>query len=470
MLNPRRRAAVLSVILLFSLAGCVALDIDAINEPIETVEVAPAPFINRSNATASDTVIGLALSGGGTRAAAFGYGVLKVLSETELPGEKSEVRVADRVDFIAGVSGGSVTAAYFALEGRAGLAAFPERFLYRNAEEGLRTSVMPSNVVRLLGGGINDNSNLPAWLDKNVFRGATFGSIEGRGARLWINASDITARSVFVFRAETFDALCSDFRKYPLAMAVAASAAVPFIFQPVVLQNHASKCDFTLPEWVEAGLTSSRAKATVSAFADALDRYRDARSLPFVKLVDGGVTDNFGLQGFAVERAAATTPYGPLTPEQAVNLRRLLFLVVDAGRPPDASLAATAASPGAFDLAMAVTDTAIDASVRASFDNLEGTLDRWREEIVEWRCGLPAAQARRLGRRGGDCRDLKIFVGLVRFSQTNDETLQARLAKIPTRFVLERKQVDDLIEAARLALQNNGAWQGFLRTLGAGPG
>ena len=51
----------------------------------------------------------------------------------------------------------------------------------------------------------------------------------------------------------------------------------------------------------------------------------------YLKLIDGGVTDNYGTTGLAVERARAETPYAPLTPEEAVRLRRLLFLVADAG-------------------------------------------------------------------------------------------------------------------------------------------
>ena len=58
-----------------------------------------------------DTLVILAFSGGGTRAAAFSYGVLEFLNRTEIvraSGEK--VRLIDAVGVITGVSGGSFTA------------------------------------------------------------------------------------------------------------------------------------------------------------------------------------------------------------------------------------------------------------------------------------------------------------------------------------------------------------------------
>ena len=58
-----------------------------------------------------DTVIARSFSGGGTRAAAFSYGVLTALDQTPMPNRPTSL--LDRVDFVTGVSGGSVLAAYY---------------------------------------------------------------------------------------------------------------------------------------------------------------------------------------------------------------------------------------------------------------------------------------------------------------------------------------------------------------------
>lgn len=56
--------------------------------------------------------IGLALSGGGYRAAAFHIGTLRALHK---------LNVLDKVDVISSVSGGSITAAYYVLNKDKGL-------------------------------------------------------------------------------------------------------------------------------------------------------------------------------------------------------------------------------------------------------------------------------------------------------------------------------------------------------------
>jgi NTE family protein len=67
----------------------------------------------------------------------------------------------------------------------------------------------------------------------------------------------------------------------------------------------------------------------LNSFAKAISRYHDGE-IPYIKLLDGCLVDNFGLSGFTIAGLSADTPYGPLSPQQAVRLRRGLFLVVDA--------------------------------------------------------------------------------------------------------------------------------------------
>jgi NTE family protein len=141
------------------------------------------------------TVVGVAFSGGGMRASAFSYGVLKELDSYEIATERGPARMTDMIDLISGVSGGSVTAAYFGLKGREGLPDFRSRFLERNADQGFDTHVSLANVLRIVGdGGVNDRSRFPRWLDDNLFDGATYANLLARRRPLvWIAASTSTA-------------------------------------------------------------------------------------------------------------------------------------------------------------------------------------------------------------------------------------------------------------------------------------
>jgi NTE family protein len=56
-----------------------------------------------------DLLVGLSFSGDGTRAAAFAFGALRAFDRTAVPSGHSTVSLLDRLDFVSGVSGGSVT-------------------------------------------------------------------------------------------------------------------------------------------------------------------------------------------------------------------------------------------------------------------------------------------------------------------------------------------------------------------------
>jgi NTE family protein len=459
----RAGAAMLAVL---ALVSCASLDTSPINTPSSAIGEAPSPGLFADDED-GETLVGLTFSGGGTRAAAFSFGVLQAFAETEVPTASGPARsLLDRVDFVSGVSGGSVTAAYFGLKGRAALDDFRERFLLKNAEEDLNTNPLnPATLAKVMGGGANDRSNLPRWLDRNLFDGATFRSILARRhPTVWINASDIANHTPFVFEPGTLRALCSDLADVPVADAVAASAAVPVIFAPVTLETYPDRCAYEMPRWVRWASEQAGAPALLKGYARALLAYRDTKQVRYLRLLDGGLTDNFGLAGLTIARAAADTPYAPLSPRQAARLKRALFLVVNSGRASDTEWTRTQTGPTVAPLLMAVVDTGIDASVRQGFDAFQLTLARWQQDLIEWRCRLsPAEVARYVGStKGWNCRDVKFLSGEVAFDQLPEK--KEKLQAIATRFVLPADEVDLLIQAGREATRRNPVVNGFLRT------
>jgi NTE family protein len=157
--------------------------------------------------------------------------------------------------------------------------------------------------------------------------------------------------------------------------------------------------------------------------------------------------------------------YGPLSPHQAVKLRRGLFLVVDAKTGLSGNWVSSVEGPSGVELFKAAADTAIDASVGNSFTAFDRTTGDWRDSLIKWRCGLSAAERARYGSRPGwSCRDLKFFVGRLGFDQL-DPARAAVLEAIPTRFRLPAEQVDDVIAAGRDALRSSSAFQAFARSM-----
>jgi len=451
------------------LAGCSqAIHNEPINLPLDPGAKVTAELGHDVTTYFDDTVVALSFSGGGTRAAAFSYGVLTGFDETHVPTGGRSSSLLDRVDFVTGVSGGSVLAAYYGLKKRKGLADFKERFLLRNAEEGLQTELSLLNIARGLNGGIND-TQFPQWLDDNLFEHATFKNLLlERRPMVWINASDIYDRTPFVFGRTAFAALCSDLSTYPVSMAVAASAAVPVVFAPVVIQNYPGGCPVPLPQWVRQVRHAISAPPLLKLYADALERYHSGE-VRYVKLLDGGLVDNYGLAAFTIARLVADTPYAPLEPAEAVKLRRLLFLVVDSGRAPSGAWAQTVDGPSGINLVTAASDTATESGAVGSYSAFEDTMNRWQDVLIKWRCRLSPAERQKYGAPPGwNCRDVRLYLARVSFDLLGPERATA-LSAVETRFKLPPDQVEMVVAAGRDALKANSVFRSFVKSIGAPP-
>jgi NTE family protein len=453
------------------LVGCTqVIHNDPINQPLTAnpaqVEAELTPDVQTNY---DDMVVALSFSGGGTRAAAFSYGVLTGFEQTRVPTRTGPIALLDRLDFLSGVSGGSTLAAYYGLKGRAAFADFKERFLLANAEESLQTELSLPNLARGLQGGVNDSTNFPVWLDAHLYGQATFKDLLKRPRpRVWINASDIYNRTAFIFAPVTFSALCSDLTNYPVSLAVAASAAVPVVFAPIVIQNYPGGCPVGLPAWVQRVRKDPNAAPLLKAYADALQRYSSG-DIKYVKLLDGGLVDNYGLAGFTIARLASSSPFGPLAPQEAVRLRRFLFLVVDSGRDPYGKWAQTIPGPSGVDLITAASDTATESGAVGSYSAFDATMDDWKKTLVAWRCGLSETERARLGAPPGwNCRDIQFFISRISFDTLGPDRAAA-LNGVETRFRLPPDQVDMLIAAGRDALNANPKFRAFLTSLGRAP-
>ncbi len=334
----RWRGVVLPTAIALALGACASVH----NLPLNTPTASPLmPTTGHAAAMlAADQLargegdgatIGLAFSGGGTRAAAFAFGVLEQLARTPVP-RRGKGDLLDRVGVVSGVSGGSVIAAYYGLKGRAALADFRQQFLTQDVMASLDTDANLINVGRALGGGVNDDSRLRNWFNAHLFHDATFGALLAKPRPITlINATDAYNRTPFLFVPQTFAAACSDITRYPIAAGVAASAAVPAAFAPIVIETFPDECHAPLPPWVVKAAHAPDAAPLVHAFAQGLENIKSGK-VKYVKLFDGGLVDNYGLSGLTILRAAQGTPYGPMQPAEAVNLRHFLFLVVDAGQ------------------------------------------------------------------------------------------------------------------------------------------
>jgi NTE family protein len=215
---------------------------------------------------------------------------------------------------------------------------------------------------------------------------------------------------------------------------------------------------------VQRAHDNPNAPPLLKSYADALLRYASGE-IKYVKLLDGGLVDNYGLAGFTIARLASETPFGPLAPAEAVKLRRFLFLIVDAGRDPSGKWAQTIPGPTGVDLITAASDTATESGAIGSYSAFDVTMEDWRKTLVAWRCSLSEADRRRFGAPPGwNCRDVQFFISRIGFDGLPPDRTKA-LNNVQTRLKLPPDQVDMLIAAGRDALAANPKFRAFMGSL-----
>lgn len=161
----------------------------------------------------NDTMLILTFSGGGTRAAALSYGVLKGLRDTAIPTKNGEKSLLSEVDMISGVSGGSFTAAYYGLFGERIFSDFEQRMLKKPLQSELLSGCLlnPKNWGRLWEALYNRTDLAAGYYDDTLFDDKTFADMP----MIIINAADISAGTAFAFTPEDFRWICSDLADYP---------------------------------------------------------------------------------------------------------------------------------------------------------------------------------------------------------------------------------------------------------------
>src|SRR4051812_8992463 len=437
------RGLIFVSILLGALAGCGTVYNKAGNQP--WIAGVPPDMGEPANVMRENSIV-LMFSGGGMRAAAFAHGVLTALEGSRTP----EGDLLDDVSIISSVSGSSLTSAYYGLYGRKGLGRFREEVLVPGFEGGLRLSLLsPANLARVLNGGLNAREDFGDVLDHKVFHGATFADLYRRGVpSIRIHATDLYHRVPFPFFPPVFAALCSDLSQYPVADAVAASMAVPLVFAPIVVRTFPDSCP-PLPAVGERLRLVGGTSHSLDAIARAVGAYRDGR-VHYIKLADGGLTDNYGgVSMLTTSRLIYGTPYAPMSAGDAVQVRRLLVMVVDASRGPNGAWVDHEEGPVGLDLALSGMDAAVDSTARLAADAFDAMIDDWRKSVITFRCGLTRDEVSQLGGPAEwNCRDVTFILAHLSVGALPSPARE-RIEAIPTRLTLSKEEIDATIDGAR---------------------
>lgn len=446
----------LAVSLLF--AGCAHYPVNA---KLERYDAAHGyRFTNLRSADNSDSLlVVVAFSGGGTRAAALAYGVLDQLAKTAIRWEGRQKRLLDEVDIISSVSGGSYTAAYYALYRDRIFEDFERAFLKRDVQgEMVRKILAPFNLARAASPTFGRIDLVAEYLDDELFGGGTFGDLVKAVRRpfVLINASDMSLGTRFEFTQDQFDLLCSDLSQLPLARAVAASSAVPVLFSPLTVRNYGGQCGYAEPEWLRAALDNRPAPSRRSRKAIEARSYLDSGARPFIHLLDGGITDNLGLRGMLERVISQEGPLGLARSLGVKEIRKAVLITVSAEAGPDLSLDRSEAVPTVTQVLKAVKDVSINRYSYETVELLRANFEDWTRQMREHQ---PAGAA------GG----FEFYLVEATFDAIRDGAERSYFEAIPTSFELPADNVDRLRQLAEKLLKESGDYQRLLRDLSSLP-
>jgi predicted acylesterase/phospholipase RssA len=463
------------------------------------------------------TLVIVTLSGGGARAAALAFGTLQALQQLDPadadPTHPSDT-LLDQVDIISSVSGGSVTAGWYALKGKAGLAVSGDNgklwgFLNDSwTGQLVWRAFNPWTLARYTFTDYTRSDVLSDFFRDHLFGNATYLDVLERYKRdahqpyVILNATDLGPEAIFPFTQGHFDLLCADLNQYRLTDAVAASGNFPLAFSPLGLQNF-SGCDTQNdPSWADNGpprwvnyYDKFEGPRAASPRSIQLNELRSARlakdflnssntqnSDQYIHLLDGGVTDNLGVRStLALEDDPARVPSlylrlsGAKRPEGYQHVERVLYIVVNARTRDPQDLDQAKSPPGEIKTALRMVDTQLDASTVSDQDYLIAELEatshaaRTDEGITKESANTPCptptaflsckpeAQANYPAPAGA----LDFSVVSVDFEMIPDKICRDTAWLLATNWGLAKSQVQGLVEVAKVILSNSEDLESF---------
>jgi NTE family protein len=395
----------------------------------------------------------LAFSGGGTRAAALSYGVLEALDRIEIQAKEGSGHrtLLDEVNLITSVSGGSFTAATYGLRGRDMFRDYRERFLLRDHQSHLIAGFLsPFNWARLWSPRFGRSDMAQEYYDQILFDGATLGDIPRRDRpAIMILATDILNGQVFPFTTLQFSLICSDWKRFPIARAVAASAAFPGAFTPVILKNYAGDCGWKPPDWMNKSLERPDPASRGYHMARSMASYLDRSSKPYIHLLDGGVSDNLGLRSILEYLAVRGGIRESLREQGYTRVRRMAFVIVNAETREKPRWRLLDEVPGLAAILGASSTVMINRYNFETVDLLRRYVRDWSEELRA--AGMPP---------------IEFYVIELSFDYLPDQAEREYFQSIPTSLYLPAGEVDRLRGVAQRLLLSSEPFRNMVRDMG----
>jgi NTE family protein len=352
--------------------------------------------------------VGLAISGGGSRAANFGGAVMLELQQHQL---------LQQVDVISGVSGGTLPAVYYGLGEKAGPftdEAVRKALGYDFQSSWIRRWFLPQNVFRFWLSDFTRSDIMVQVFNNSLYHKATFSDLKLH-PKILVNSTVHNDHTRFTFTDDRFHSLNSTLAKYHVANAVNASSAFPGAFDDVTLEKYVAP-----PQYLH--------------------------------LYDGGPIDNLGVQAILeyLNRNIAGKSLNAIFPNGC------LIFIVDATPSSEHPDLADRQSSRKW------VDYFIDTN---ALDALDAMMSESRRSLLTL-LGIPNVKQDQevrgtlplndLNQCGCEVRHLALRHLIYSPETAEDPDLASRVIKIKTKFWISEEEQADLFKAAKLIMKELG--------------
>jgi len=302
--------------------------------------------------------------------------------------------------------------------------------------------------------------------DETVFRRKTFQSLIESRRRPFIvlNATNMRNGVRFEFTQAQFDFLGSSLDSYPVARAVAASSAFPFLLSPLTVKAYGPAPGFELNAEYTTSMQDFDLSPARYHWARPQLEYLDQTRVKYVHLLDGGLADNIGLR--AVQRASEASDGFIFGRGGRTPIERLVLIAVNAKTDPDDASSLSSRAPGIIGVAL---KTATVSMENYSFETVQTARERAQAQESIMRTYADCARALR------ECHPPQLLAPLagfktcvieVSFDAIKEAQVQQKFRNLPTSFDLPPHTVDEVVAMGATLVRESPYFVSLVRALG----
>lgn len=395
----------------------------------------------------SQTIEFVTFSGGGTRAMAMGYEVVKNLIAIKYKAYgKDTSTLRDEIDMTSGVSGGSFVSAALGIYKSSEWNDFYKDGVYCNIQKSIIEEMVfkPWNWFRLMSPYFSRTDIAAEFYSKHIFKDRCFGNMFDRPT-VYINATLLAQETQLVFTPQFFGYLNSDINNFQIGYACAASSCFPVAFVPVTLKNYNGFVSES--SMIKDPKYSNAERNCVNDINQyyflKMYRFMHDSTNRWIHLADGGIAGNTGIERILDEFSTN----GSIN--KAINnckspLKRLIFIIVNADIDVPDKSCTIKTPPNAADVILYTTSTSMDIMCGVELNVLKGKISElWQAAQLANGTDPSLAQLE------------KPYLIEINSRNINNASLRNAFNAVPTSFDLNTAQLNTVMNGVDTLMANN---------------